>query len=153
MPQIMQFYSGAINKMKEEGIDQWDERYPNEEDFEEDIKKEQLYVGETDQGFASVFVLNQEYDEEYANGEWKEDIFYVVHRLCVNATMQAMGIGSKTMDYLENLAAERGAGSIRLDVFSQNKQALRMYEKRGFEKTGEVHWRKGMFYLMEKKIK
>ncbi|MDP4147194.1 MAG: GNAT family N-acetyltransferase, partial [Bacillota bacterium] len=39
-----------------------------------------------------------------------------------------------------------------LDVFSLNPFALKMYYKQGYIKVGEVNWRKGKFYLMEKKL-
>lgn len=42
--------------------------------------------------------------------------------------------------------------SVRLDVFSKNPYAIRLYENNSYEKRGNVCWRKGEFYLMEKKI-
>jgi ribosomal protein S18 acetylase RimI-like enzyme len=45
-----------------------------------------------------------------------------------------------------------GIDTIRLDVFTLNPYALKMYEKSGYIKVGFAHWRKGEFYLMEKKV-
>lgn len=54
-------------------------------------------------------------------------------------------------DFSADLAAEQfKINAIRLDVFSQNPFALKLYEKCGYAKTGTVNWRKGIFYLMEK---
>jgi predicted GNAT family acetyltransferase len=39
-----------------------------------------------------------------------------------------------------------------LDAFSLNPFALRLYEKIGYVRVGEANWRKGLFYLYEKKI-
>ena len=34
----------------------------------------------------------------------------------------------------------------------KNPFATKMYEKIGYEKTGSAEWRKGLFYLYEKKL-
>ncbi len=113
-----------------------------------------MYLGEIDDQIASVFVLNQDCDEEYKNGNWQYTgcSYYVVHRLCVNPVFQGKGVGSGTMLMIEKLLREKGIETIRLDAFSLNPAALRMYEKLGYKKVGEVIWRKGLFYLFEKKI-
>lgn len=43
-----------------------------------------------------------------------------------------------------------GIHSIRLDVFSQNPHALKLYDSMGYARTGYADWRMGRFYLMEK---
>ncbi|MOA35168.1 hypothetical protein D3C78_1565980 [compost metagenome] len=53
---------------------------------------------------------------------------------------------------IEDLVKQMGLETIRLDAFSQNPYALRMYEKLHYRTVGEVQWRKGLFYLMEKKL-
>jgi ribosomal protein S18 acetylase RimI-like enzyme len=56
------------------------------------------------------------------------------------------------MKYAEDTLRSEGIEAVRLDAFSQNPAALRLYEKRGYEKVGEVTFRKGRFYLFEKKL-
>jgi ribosomal protein S18 acetylase RimI-like enzyme len=53
---------------------------------------------------------------------------------------------------IEELLREKGVESIRLDAFSLNPVALGMYNRLGYKKVGEVIWRKGLFYLFEKKL-
>ena len=50
-------------------------------------------------------------------------------------------------------AKDMGYDAIRLDVFSLNPYARRLYEKNGFIKRGHAHWHMGEFYLMEKILK
>ena len=45
---------------------------------------------------------------------------------------------------------EGGKRAIRLDAFSKNPFALKMYIALGYTVVGEARWRKGLFYLMEK---
>ena len=56
------------------------------------------------------------------------------------------------MQLIEDILRTRGIETIRLDAFSLNPIALKMYEKLGYQRVGEVTWRKGLFYLFEKKI-
>ncbi|HAK41980.1 MAG TPA: GNAT family N-acetyltransferase, partial [Clostridium sp.] len=113
----------------------------------QDILKNQMFLGEIDSKIASIFVLNQEYDEEYNNMNWqyKDMSFFIIHRLCVNPKFQNQRIGTKTMLLIEELLRSEGIETIRLDAFSLNPFALKMYEKLGYTKVGEVNWRKGLF--------
>jgi ribosomal protein S18 acetylase RimI-like enzyme len=78
--------------------------------------------------------------------------FVILHRLCVKAERQNEGIGTKTMIEIERRVKNTGIQAIRLDTFSQNPFALNMYKKLGYKKTGQAHWRKGLFYLFEKQL-
>lgn len=151
---IMKIFQRAICEMEKEGIYQWDSLYPNEEVLKGDLEKNELYVGIYDGKIVSVYVLNQECYEQYKNGHWQYEnaTFYVVHRLCVNYDFQHRGIGKKTMIHIENELRKKNIETIRLDAFSENIYAIKMYEKLGYVNVGEANWRKGKFYLLEKKI-
>lgn len=154
LKEIVELFKRAIIKMDENNIPQWDELYPDESILKCDIEKNEMYVWRVDNKIASVAVLNKEYDEEYSNGKWKypNSEFRIIHRLCVNPDFQSCGIGTKTMKSIEEYLKLQKIDSIRLDAFSLNPYALKMYEKLGYEKVGKVQWRKGIFYLYEKKL-
>ena len=42
--------------------------------------------------------------------------------------------------------------SIRLDVFTKNPRAVKLYENAGYSYAGDAYFRKGKFLLMEKLI-
>ena len=44
LPEICNMIVAARQLMSEQGIEQWDDKYPIFEDFEDDISKETLYV-------------------------------------------------------------------------------------------------------------
>ena len=142
----------AIANMKENGIEQWDELYPTKDDFMDDIRNNQLTVGCIGNEIVVVFAINQTYDAEYVNGKWKEPekSFNVVHRLCVHPQFQNKGIAKQTMDYIEKQTLSEGKQAVRLDVYSKNPFANKLYLGCGYQKVGEAEWRKGCFYLMEK---
>ena len=151
---VFNIYSKAIEEMEKHNINQWDNLYPDKEILQEDIDKKELYICELEGEIACAYVLNSEYDEDYEKGKWhyKDASFNVIHRLCVNPKFQNKGIAGKAIKYIEEVLKNKGIESIRLDVYSLNPFALRLYEKAGYKKTGNAHWRKGEFYLMEKKI-
>lgn len=154
LKEIMDIFSKAISTMNDNNIHQWDEIYPTKDILQQDILKRQMYVGIKDNTIVSVVVVNDEFDEQYKSGNWKysNERFAVVHRLCVNPIYQNQKLGKSTMLMIEDLLKKEGIDSIRLDAFSLNPYALKMYQKLGYEKVGETNWRKGLFYLFEKKL-
>lgn len=151
---IYELFLKGIEEMTENGINQWDEVYPNINDIENDLDKEELFVGMSGNEIAVVYVLNKEYDEQYHNGNWSlaTENFKVIHRLCVHPKFQNRGFGKKTLLYIEEVLRQQGIRAIRLDAFSQNPYALKMYNSLGYTAVGEAFWRKGKFFLMEKVI-
>lgn len=151
---VIDIFRNAINEMDDNNIHQWDETYPANTILEQDILKKQMYVGVKEDTIVSVLVVNDEFDNQYKNGNWEYDNerFAIIHRLCVNPIYQNQKVGKNTMIMIENLLQEEGIQSIRLDAFSLNPYALKMYETLGYKKVGETNWRKGLFYLLEKKL-
>lgn len=152
--EIVMMFKAVIKDMIDKEIYQWDETYPDAVTIEDDIREEQLYIAELDSHIVSVFVLNRDYDEEYQNGIWryKRANFYVLHRFCVNPKVQGRKIATRVLYMIEDLLREWGAQALRLDAFSCNPGALHLYEKAGYTRTGQVNFRKGVFYLFEKWI-
>ena len=151
---LVALYGAAAQDMREKGIDQWDEYYPDREILAEDVESGDMTLGLLDGQLACAWVVNREYDPEYELGAWEhtEGDFCVLHRLCVNPEMQGRGLARQAMARMEKNARDQGFDSVRLDVFSQNLHAQRLYERLGYRRTGEVRFRKGIFYLMEKKL-
>lgn len=154
MDEVCELFFSGIREMIAGGIYQWDEIYPNREDVEADIENDELYVGVSDGEIAVAFVINKDCDEQYDGGKWRLDTenYKVIHRLCVHPKFQNRGFGKQTLIHIENSLKEQGIASIRLDAFTRNPYALKMYHSRGYDITGEVNFRKGRFYLMEKVI-
>ena len=152
LPEICNMIEAAKQLMSEQGIEQWDEKYPIFEDFEDDIRKETLYIASIDEKLAAIYVISEECDDEYLKCKWEDEKPCIIHRFCVSPSFQNNGIGAMVLSHIEKQLAEKGYDSVRLDVFTQNPYALRLYEKNGYKKRGYADWRKGRFLLMEKKL-
>lgn len=127
--------------LRENGIDQWDENYPDRDSLLRDAETETLFVYSEAETIIAVVVLNQTQDEEYDQIEWLTDDSsknLVVHRLAVDPNHQGKGIARKLMDFAENYAKEQKYDSIRLDTFSQNPRNQRFYLNRGYKELGSV---------------
>lgn len=152
LPEICNMIEAAKQLMSEQGIEQWDDIYPSYEDFEDDIDKETLYVASKGEMLAAIYVISEECDDEYLKCEWQYKNPCIIHRFCVSPTFQNKGVGNDVLKHIEEQLIEAGYYSVRLDVFTQNPYALRLYEKNGYIKRGYADWRKGRFNLMEKKL-
>jgi ribosomal protein S18 acetylase RimI-like enzyme len=152
LSKISKMYKDAIDNLNHIGINQWDEIYPNKFTLKDDIDKQELYKIICGEELLGAVVINIETDEEYANGNFEDDNYAVVHRLCVDPEYQNQKIGYNAMIMIEKLLKKQGISSIRLDAFSKNPFSLKMYEKLGYKKVGNAQWRKGLFYLFEKKL-
>ncbi len=144
----------AINEMESHGIYQWDDIYPERKDFEEDIEKQTLYLAYLDKNLVAMYVISDECDEQYKNGQWRYDgkTAYILHRFCVSPFFQNQGIGKSVLQHVEEQIKEMGYQSVRLDTFTENPFAQKLYLHNGYESRGYANWRKGKFDLMEKKI-
>lgn len=144
----------AIDEMERHGIYQWDDIYPARKDFEEDIEKKTLHLALAGKTLAALYVISSECDDQYRNGQWKYDekTAYVLHRFCVSPLFQNQGVGKAVLLHAEEQIKGMGYQSVRLDTFTGNPFAQRLYLHNGYEIRGYADWRKGRFYLMEKKL-
>ena len=150
--EVMQLLNAAKENMKENGLDQWDEIYPAISDVAKDIKEGTLTLVKQRGKLVAVYTLNKHQDAAYKFGNFKDnsDNFIVLHRLCVKPEYRGMGIAARTLRHIDEEALKEGFSSIRLDVFTKNPRAVKLYESAGYSYAGDAYFRKGKFLLMEK---
>ena len=142
--EIFSIYTQCKAYMEEQKIFQWFDGYPTIDIVEDDIKNGWIYCMNDNGKCIGVVSVNDVEDEEYSEVNWKDydgdrnNSVMVVHRLAVLPEYQKKGIASLLMDFAEDLIEERNCSSIRLDTYSANERAINFYEKRGYEKRGEV---------------
>lgn len=127
--------------LRENGIDQWDENYPDLESIKKDIQTKTLFTYKVKDEIVGIVVLNETQDKEYAEINWRTPLDsknIVVHRLAVLPNYQGQGIARKIMNFAEEFAVKNKYDSIRLDTFSQNPRNQNFYLKRGYTELGSV---------------
>ena len=153
-PELKALYRAAIKWMDEQRVYQWDEVYPDGRVICEDISRGMMEVGRIGERIAVAYSIELCKRGGYESAAWRYDepVFAVLHRLCVHPFDQGKGVARETMAHMEEYVRSVGVFAVRLDAFSQNPAALRLYESRGYKKAGEIAYRKGLFYLYEKKL-
>ncbi len=150
---IMNLIRVVINGMVAESIDQWDEIYPSEEIIRQDVDLKHSYGIYKNDTLIGYVVINDLFSPEYNSVNWKySSKALVIHRLAIDPAFQGRGIAKQLMKYAEDFGMGNGYDTIRLDAFIKNPRAIALYEKLGYEKAGEVNFRKGLFYCFEKSL-
>lgn len=155
VPLIMEMTAACIAHMRRVGIDQWDEDYPTADVFRDDVRCMNLFVVKQSHGIiVGCATLDAKQPPAYANVRWSwaDGSVGVVHRLMVAPQYAGRGIAKLIMAEIELEATRRGYMSIRLDAFTQNPAALRLYTGLGYRGAGEVRFRKGAFACFERQL-
>lgn len=111
--------------------------YPTRQTAEESVEKGTLYVLEDEDEILASIILNHDQAKEYESVPWKCDAsgdeVLVLHTLCVRPSAGGRGIGKKMVQYSIEEARRLGCKTMRLDTGAQNKPAVGLYVKMGFD--------------------
>jgi len=150
---LMDLVRACIVNMQSQGIDQWDDLYPDRGTIQRDVDEGAVFIARMAGVIAGMATLNERQDPEYTAVPWQ---FFgrpaVIHRLMVAPAAEGKGVARALMRLLETRGASAGHTCIRLDVFVQNPRAVRFYERSSYRRAGLVRFRKGDFFCYEKKI-
>ncbi|MDE6053320.1 MAG: GNAT family N-acetyltransferase [Lachnospiraceae bacterium] len=136
--------------------------YPTRSTAEKALFEDTLYVMEEDGEICASIIANKVQPEEYERVCWKyqagPDEVLVIYLLCVRPSKAGHGIGSELVQFVIKKAKSMNCKSVRLDTGSQNKPAVALYTKLGFELAGTgtmaiggvISHRNHLFY--EKKV-
>lgn len=134
---IQEIYAYARKFMAEHGNPtQWGQTRPTEETLRKDIKKEQLYVIEEQDGLQGVFALIIGDDPTYQKieqGSWRDDSTYgTIHRIA--SAPETHGIMAQVLAF-----AWEKIQHLRIDTHENNKVMQHLVLKNGFEKCGIIY--------------
>jgi GNAT superfamily N-acetyltransferase len=152
LPRLMELKDTCIARMRADGIEQWDEVYPDTACIARDLAAGNLHVVRRGTHIVGCFTLDTTHDPLWAGMAWAvpSEAAAVVHRLMVDPAAQGRGLAKQLMAHAELLARERGFLAIHLDCFTANPAALRLYESLGYQRIGTAMMRKGPFVCFEK---
>jgi ribosomal protein S18 acetylase RimI-like enzyme len=151
---IMQVYASCVQGMISQGIDQWDDTYPNKEIIKKDIALKNYYVGIVEDKIVAGVSINNKQDLAYLSNDWqdKTNNFMVIHRLCLAPHTWNKGLGKQMMAFAQELARKQGCTSIRLDTYINNPKAIAFYKRIGYSQRGHIKLKpnKDIYYCFEK---
>lgn len=140
---IMLVIKDAQNLLASEGIDQWQDGFPNEETIKTDVSNEQSYVMEMGDKVVGFFVLqfaeDRGYDTVY-EGEWiyKGMNYASIHRTAISNQARGKGLAHLMFETCENEARNKNKSSIRIDTHEDNKRMERVILREGYEYCGYI---------------
>ena len=142
IPAMMDIFHQAQASLKDLGVNQWQNNYPNTDVVGKDLANETAYVLTKDGNIlaTATIIFNHEptYDRIY-DGEWlSRDTFIVVHRMAVDNRHKKEGIASYILKEVEKMALEANIPSFKIDTHKDNIPMRTMIEKNGFTYCGRI---------------
>ena len=119
----------------------WGDIYPFCE-FNNNIENEEMYIIEDNNRIIGSFVLSDYDDPDYHKIKWNKERkrFFYLNRLAILPKEQGRGYAKATMKFIQNYAVEKKYDVIRLTVYENNLNAIKLYEKNGFKRVKEGNW-------------
>jgi ribosomal protein S18 acetylase RimI-like enzyme len=138
--ELIKVTQACAKAMISKNIYQWNDHYPSAGVFEKDIELNQLWVIKDADKIIGSVVISSIMDEEYKTVEWltPTNRNCYIHRLAVHPEFQGKGLAQELMAFAESYAREHKFISVRLDTFSVNDRNNKFYQKRGYQKLGEI---------------
>ena len=142
LPQIKEFIRNAQEHLREQGIDQWQNGYPDKEILLIDIERQRGYFLCAESQPVAYFCLDFDGDALYETlqGEWlsKDTPYAALHRAAMGIKARGKGYGTALFQQAEELARQAGMKSIKIDTNPENKKMQYLLQKNGFQYCGTV---------------
>ncbi len=152
---IMIIIKEAQDYFKNNLIDQWQDGYPNEESFKQDIDANHSYVLIDQNQIIGTMYFTFEEDPCYReiDGKWKSDNPYaVIHRIAVSSAYKGQGLASLMLNYAIEQCKNNDIHSIRIDTHIDNKSMQQFLYKNNFELCGTITLMSGASRIALEKI-
>lgn len=154
---VLALYREAQAFLAAQGIDQWQDGYPNQETFLADVGRGESWVLEEGGQVAATACLGlgrePTYDIIY-EGAWGTEApeYAFLHRIAVSGACKGKGGPTLFFQELERQARERGLPCLRGDTHRENKIMQRVMEKNGLSYRGVIYLEDGGERLAFEKV-
>lgn len=143
IPAVAALYDGARLDLRERGVDQWQDGYPNAQTAREDLERGRLYVAEAEGRLiaaAAVYVGHEPTYDRIYEGQWGsgQQICGLIHRIAVSPDARRRGAASAIMALCAQLARSAGLSVLRCDTHRDNLVMRRTLEKNGYVPRGTI---------------
>ena len=149
---LLALKDACIARMRADGIELWDEVYPDAAVLARDLAAGTLHVLRKGDGILGCVALDTTHDPLWQGMDWSAagEPAAAVHRFMVHPAAQGRGLAKLLMAHAESLAWAQGFRSIHLDCFIANPAMLGLYERLGYRRTCTATMRKGPFVCFGK---
>lgn len=140
---ICEIIDQAKQYMKNNGIDQWQNGYPNEETILEDISTQTSYVLVDEDVVGTMrFLIEDDPDYGYIEGNWKTNGRYgVIHRIAIDENCKGKSYAKILVNEAIQMCMNEDVHGLRIDTHLDNSSMRRFLKKNQFEECGIVYIR------------
>ncbi len=148
IPLIMEFIAQAKQHLKDQGIDQWQDGYPNQDSIVADINAHKgfLAISEQPTGNTAIGYLCIDFDGEPAydtlhDGNWHTNAPYaVVHRFTIGDSYKGKGLACAVFALVDDYCKAHGIAAFRIDTALENFKMQHLILKSSFALCGTVRY-------------
>jgi len=153
---IMKIIEQAKRRMKERGLDQWQDGYPDEAAIRNDKRKHQghFFLKWHEPAAYAAIVFDKDPYYEKIDGQWLSDgePYVAVHRIAVADEFLGLGMARHILKYAEKRARLRNVRWFRIDTHHDNLPMRNLIRDFGFTFCGVVQVRDGKRMAYEKRV-
>lgn len=152
---IMELIDQAKEFLKGNGVDQWQQGYPDETSIKQDIEDKTGYICMENGKVAGYVCIDFCGEPAYEGliGSWLSIQSYaVVHRLALDNAMKGKGLASRIFQLTEALCKDRGVHSIKIDTDDKNEIMKHLLQKNGYQYCGTIWFQNSEKIAYEKLI-
>ncbi|MFL0165988.1 GNAT family N-acetyltransferase [Clostridium beijerinckii] len=144
---IMSIIKQAQDYFKEQGINQWQNNYPNPETIRNDIANKHSYILLKDNNIVATAAVSFDGEKTYDSiyeGQWITNNQYaVIHRIAVDNTYKGLGLSSEIIKNVVELCLSKGVHSIKVDTHEENISMQKLLKKNKFQYCGIIYLEDG----------
>lgn len=153
---IMNIISQAKDYFKKQGINQWQDNYPNSEIISNDIDNNYSYVLLKEDSIVATAAVSFDGEKTYDyiyEGQWISNNEYaVIHRIAVDNNFKGLGLSSQIIKNVEELCLKKGVYSIKVDTHEENLSMQKLLKKNKFQYCGIIYLEYGSKRIAFEKI-
>ena len=143
----------CVLEMNSKGWFHWDLHNPL---VKQDLENDRVFVYIENDITIGTITLNCDEMPEYNSISWSNTSgkSLVACRLLVHPCWRKKGIAKELLAFAEKYARENGFNSLRVDVFSENNEALGLCNQLNYKQQGEIQhqYQKLPYYCFEKTV-
>lgn len=140
---IMKIINRAKEFLKENGVDQWQDGYPNNETIERDILNNDSYVVLKDNNIVATLAISFDGEKTYDviyDGKWLSNgKFAVIHRIAIDNEYRGTGVSSYILQKVYEICLDNNIHSIKIDTHEENIPMQKLLKKNDFKYCGVIY--------------
>lgn len=147
MSALMEIFKGAQHFLQQQGVDQWQNGYPEEELICQDIQNRNSYVLTQNNTIMGTIAIFYGPEADYANiqdGHWHSDAPYAaIHRIAMHKSARGGGAATQMLEQAMQLIQKNGYAYVRVDTHRHNQPMQKFLAKQGFVSCGVIYLQDG----------